>query len=100
MTRHEPCHLCHAPRITGGQQVNDGSFTYECGSVIRGAGREPEVRVIGARCARWARELREQVRLLTNALQWIADRPTDPRPDGSYNHCRAAIIDYAREALK
>lgn len=34
------------------------------------------------------------------ALRWIADRPLVPRPDGTFNHCREALIDYARRALE
>lgn len=33
------------------------------------------------------------------ALDWIAERPLDPRPDGTFNHCRAALIDHARRHM-
>lgn len=35
-----------------------------------------------------------------DALQWIADRPTDPRPDGTFNYSREAIIAIARDAME
>lgn len=70
MSSHDKCNLCGAARITVGMQVNDGSFTFECGSVIRGAGmREPDVRVIGNKCARWARDLEAAYERVVDALR-------------------------------
>jgi hypothetical protein len=33
------------------------------------------------------------------ALRRIADMPTDPRPDGTFNYCRNALVQIARTAL-
>lgn len=38
-------------------------------------------------------------RELRRVLEWIAELPVDPRPDGTFNYSRAAIIDRAKEAL-
>lgn len=63
--RADACPLCNAARITTGQNVCDGSFPFECGSVVRGAGmREPDVRRVGDRCARWARDLSRAVAVM------------------------------------
>lgn len=35
----------------------------------------------------------------TKALERIAGMPTTPRPDGTHNHCREALIDIAQDAL-
>lgn len=37
--------------------------------------------------------------ILYAVLQRIADMPTEPRPDGTYNYSREAIIQMARKAL-
>lgn len=47
----------------------------------------------------WERD-GEVIRQLRDALYWIAELPTDPRPDGTFNVSRAAIIDMARDVLK
>lgn len=41
----------------------------------------------------------EEVLALRAVLQRIASMPIDPRPDGTHNYSRAALIEIARDAL-
>lgn len=86
------CSRCHdAPACTGPQETFEPSAFWYCSC------RHPNTKVYYA--DQVAAE-RAEVERMRTALRRIADTPAEPRPDGTHNYSREALIDIARRALE